>query len=261
MARWGFAFFDSGVRFDQPDAHPTTMRNLSRFLENPFDDDGIGIAKLIAFSTDCLQRMIANNPSGELSVRITAITSSLGQVTDCVTDDQTKLGVRKARKMAKDAFRKSIPDNVAKIIATVTAEYGQGSPEVTECVPSGRSVFSDCQDDEVSGHLDTLINGVTAYQATLGAPLVTKATALKTAWVTVYNASETSTGQKTTTELEKKLARENLQLMLFLTLLKLAEMFPRQPEKLALYMQQSLLEVPPTEEEPEPPVPPTPPTP
>lgn len=32
--------------------------------------------------------------------------------------------------------------------------------------------------------------------------------------------------------------------MLFLNLLKLAEMFPRQPEKLSLYMQQHLLEVP-----------------
>ena len=46
--------------------------------------------------------------------------------------------------------------------------------------------------------------------------------------------------------------------MLFLCLLKLAEMFPRQPEKLALYMQQHLLENPESPEEPEPPVPPPP---
>ena len=37
-------------------------------------------------------------------------------------------------------------------------------------------------------------------------------------------------------------ARENLQPMLFLNLLKLAEKWARQPEALALYMQQSLLE-------------------
>ncbi|MFN0078828.1 MAG: hypothetical protein ACKVY0_20395 [Prosthecobacter sp.] len=47
------------------------------------------------------------------------------------------------------------------------------------------------------------------------------------AWVAVYNASETSTGVKTTTEQGKKQARENLQLMLFLNLVKLMEMFPR----------------------------------
>jgi hypothetical protein len=38
-------------------------------------------------------------------------------------------------------------------------------------------------------------------------------------------------------------------------------MFPRQPEKLNLYMQQHLLENPPAPEEPEPPTPPAPPTP
>jgi hypothetical protein len=42
--------------------------------------------------------------------------------------------------------------------------------------------------------------------------------------------------------------------MLFLNLLKLAEMFARQPDKLDLYMQQSLLEDPPAA--PEPPTPP-----
>ena len=236
------------------------MKNLSRFLENPFDSAAVGIAKVIAFSTDNLQRMISNNSSGELSARITATTSALELVTDCVTDDQTRLGIRKARKMAKDSYRESLPEGVAKIVAAVTAEYGPGSPEVTECCPQGRTIFSSCQDDEVTGHLDTLINGVTAHQATLGAPLVAKATALKTAWVTIYAASESSTGAKTTTEEGKQLARENLQLMLYLNLCKLMEMFPRQPEKLTLYMQQSLLEVPTSEEEeePEPPAPPTP---
>lgn len=260
MARWGFAFFNSGVRFNQPDAHPTSMRNLSRFLENPFDDIGIAVARLIAFTTDSLQRMIANNSGGELSTRITATTSALTQVTDCVTDDQTRLGIRMARKQSKADFRAAIPAGVAKLVAAVTAEFGPDSPEVTECVPQGRSIFGTCQDDEVSGHLQTLINGITAHQAVLGATLVTKANALKTAWITVYNASETSSGAKTVSEQGKKMARENLQLMLFLNLTKLMEMFPRQPEKLALYMQQSLLEVPGSEEEeePEPPVPPTP---
>jgi hypothetical protein len=46
--------------------------------------------------------------------------------------------------------------------------------------------------------------------------------------------------------------------MLFLNLLKLCEMFPRQPDQLALYMRQDLLEGPEAPEEPEPPAPPTP---
>lgn len=90
-------------------------------------------------------------------------------------------------------------------------------------------------------------------------PLVAEATALKNAWAGIYAASEASSGAKTTTQEGKRLARENLQLMLFLNLLKVAEMFPRQPEKLPLYMQQHLLEnLQEQEEEPAPPPPPGP---
>lgn len=259
MARFDFSFFDSGVRFDTPDAQPSsTMRDLSRFLDNPFDDDGISVVELVAFTTDHLERMTANNSGGELSTRITATSQSLDVVADCVTDDQGRLGIRKARKMAKDNFRQTLPAAVTKIVAAVIAQYGDDSPEVTECVPNGRSIFSTCRDDQVEVHLQNLVNALTVHQADLGAPLITTATNLKTAWVTIYNASEASTGAKTTTEEGKKLARENLQLMLFLNLLKLAEMFPRQPEKLSLYMMQHLLENPSSGEEPEPPAPPQP---
>lgn len=256
MARYGAAFFDSGIRFDAPDAHPTSMRDLTRFLENPFDDRNISLDELLAFSTDHLERMIANNASGELSARITATTSALDLVEDSATDDQSKLGLRKARKVAKNAFRDALPVRVGKVMAGVSARYGPDSTVLIECCPQGRTVFSDCRDDKVKTHLEVLINAVTAHTADLGAPLVAEATAILTDWTAVYDESEGSTGAKTTTEAQKRAARENLQLMLFLNLLKLAEMWARQPEKLALYMQQSLLENHPAQ--PDEPAPPTP---
>lgn len=177
---------------------------------------------------------------------------------DCVTDDQTRLGIRKSRKQSKDEFRDNLPAAVAKLLAAVEAEFGPGSPQVVECVPSGRTVFGICRDDELGGHLQTLINGITAHQAQLGAPLVTRATNLKATWILAYQASETSSGAKATSEQGKRLARENLALMLYLNLVKLMEMFPRQPEKCAIYMQQSLLEVPGGEDDDEPPPAPSP---
>ena len=262
MARWGFAFFDSGVRFDSPDAHPTSMRTLSTFLENPFDDDGISMAELVAFSTDCLQRLIANNPGGELTPHITAITSSLSVVVDCVTQDQGKLGIRKASKMAKDNFRAEIiPSEVKRIEAGFIAAFGADSTVLLEALPQGRNIFNTCRDDQVEAQLLTLHAAATTHAASLAPATVTLATNLKNNWATIYAASEGSTGGKTTTQEGKKLARENLQQMLFLCLLKLAQMFARQPEKLSLYMQQHLLENPESAEEPEPPAPPTPPTP
>jgi len=258
MARFGFAFFDSGVRFNQPDAHPTTMRTLASFLQNPFDDPNISMAELIAFATDHLQRLSANNAGGELTTHIAALTSSLATVEDCVTDDQGRLGVRKARKQAKDDFRLQIPADVKRIEAGFIAAFGADSPVLLEALPQGRTLFNTCRDDQVEVHLQTLLDAATTHQASLAPATLTLATTLKNNWVTIYQASEASTGSKTVTQEGKKLARENLQLMLFLNLLKLAEMFPRQPEKLALYMMQHLLENPSAPEEPTPPVPPTP---
>ena len=259
MARWNFAFFDSGVRWDSPDAHPTTMRSLASFLENPFDDPGISMAELIAFTTDHLQRMSANNPGGELTARIAATTSSLGVVEDCVTDDQGRLGVRKARKQAKDDYRALIPAEVKRVEAGFIAAFGADSPILLEALPQGRTIFQSCRDDQVESHLQTLLNAATTHQASLAPATLALATSLKNNWVTIYQASEASTGSKTVSQEGKKLARENLQLMLFLNLLKLAEMFPRQPDQLALYMQQHLLENPAAPDDPPPP--PTPPNP
>lgn len=219
------------------------MRTLSTFLENPFDDPNISVAELIAFTTDCLHRLIANNPDGELTPNITAITSSLTAVEDCVTQDHGKLGIRKSAKRAKDNFRKYIlPAEVKRIEAGFIAALGADSPLLLEALPQGRNIFNTCRDDQVEVHLTTLHAAATTHAASLAPATVTQATNLKSSWATIYAASEASSGGKTTTQEGKKLARENLQLMLFLCLLKLAEMFPRQPGKLSLYMQQHLLE-------------------
>jgi hypothetical protein len=264
MARYDSGFrFDSGARFDEPDPtptpiQPTPMIDLHKFLINPFDDPDISMAELLAFSTDHLQRLIANNPGGVYAARITATNMAVNAVGDAFTDDLTQLGIRKARKAAKDASRRSLPEGVARIYGAVTARFGPKGVEVLECFPQGRKVFSDCTDDQVAQQLQVTINGVTAYQAQLGAPVLADATALLTGWNVVYNPSETATGGKVTTQAAKSAAREGLQLELFRNLLTLALAHARHPEQLDLYMRQSLLEDHPIGEPEPPPTPPTP---
>lgn len=260
MARFDFSFFDSGARFDTPDANPSsTMRNLANFLDNPFDDRDISEAELAAFTTDHLERMTANNPNHELTARITATQSAFDLFADCVTDNGARLAIRKARKLAKDHYRTTtIPRDVARIEGAFVSAYGADSPVLLEALPNGRSIFQTCRDDQVEAQLEILVQAVTAHQADLVPAIVTLTTALKANWLTVYAASEASTGNASTTQDGKRLARENLQLMLYLNLVKLMEMFPRQPEKMPIYMQQHLLENPQSGEEKEPEPPPTP---
>jgi hypothetical protein len=257
MARFGFSFFDSGARFDTPGANPSsTMRNLAHFLDNPFDDKEISEAELIAFTTDNLARFIANNANNEFTARITATQSAYDLFADCVTDDGARLAIRKARKLTKDNYREiTIPRDVARIEGALVSAYGEDSPVILEALPNGRSIFQTCRDDQVEAKLEILRLSVTAHQADLVPAIVTLTTALKTNWLTVYAASEASTGNKAVTQDGKRLAREGLQEMLYLNLVKLMEMFPRQPEKMKIYMQQHLLENPVSPEEPEPPAP------
>jgi hypothetical protein len=216
------------------------MRDLHYYLENPFDDPGISMTQLVNFTTDHVQRMSAN-VNGWIVPRITVTTNALTPVQNTFADDESKLALRKGKKQAKNAFRDTLPKAIGKIAVTVESKFGEGSPEFTQCFGHGRSIFSSCADDLLGPELISLVSGLTALQATLGAQVVTDATALLTGWNAVYTPSETATGTKTSSVAAKNAARQTLQLELFRTLLTIALNNPEQPANLDLYMQMSLL--------------------
>lgn len=165
MARWGH-FFYGQAHYDEPDVvhiKPTSMRDLHVYPTDPFDDPKISMAELLAFTSDHLQRATAN-PFAALTARIAPTNSALAQVTSAFTDDETKLGLRKARKVSKDAFRKTLPAAAGKIAVAVEKQFGEKSAEFVECFPHGRVIYSKCQDDKLASELQTLINGVTNHQ-------------------------------------------------------------------------------------------------
>jgi hypothetical protein len=80
------------------------------------------------------------------------------------------------------------------------------------------------------------------YQTQLGAPVVASATTLLSGWNAVYQPSESASSIKAAAMGGKNTARGALQLELFKNLLTIALQYPRQPEMVDVYMQQSLLE-------------------
>jgi hypothetical protein len=229
------------------------MIRFDRFFRNPFDDDGISLDELSAYTTDNLGRMIANNPGAFLNARITATTVAFTALETCVDDDQAKLGLRKARVMLKDQYRTTLPGHLEYIEAAIRATYkGAADAPVLECFPQGRTIFAKCTDDHLNNHLSTLVTQLTALTVPNG-PMPNSALGdaggLQSTWLALYGASESSSANKTATEEGKRTTRTALQLELFRNLLFLALTFPKEPEKAALYMRQSLLEDHPSEEE------------
>jgi hypothetical protein len=217
------------------------MNDLHRYLTNPFDDAHLSLDDLISFSTDHLSRFTANNPGAIFDDRIATTTTALNGVAGSYTDDKTALALRKSKKQLKKNFREALPASIAKIHGAVTAQYGENSAEETEIFPKGRTAFTRAHDGTLQEELETLVNGLTAHQADLGAAVVTTATSLVAGWKAVYQSSAESGGNKSKAVGDKLAARSALQLELFKNLLTIALNFPGQPEQLDTFMQQSLL--------------------
>jgi hypothetical protein len=217
------------------------MNDLSRFFLNPFDSRNVSLSGLLAFTTDHLARLAANDAGGVFAARRAATAAALAAVEQAFTDDETKLGLRKARKQTARAFRKALPAAVARINVAVKAKFGERSPEVAECFPEGRTGFARCPQDSLENHLETLSNGLKAHATDLDAAVLAQAEDLRTNWLTVRQSSQASSGVKAAAEAGRRNARRALQRELFLNLLAQAQNFPLQPEKLNLFMQPSRL--------------------
>ncbi len=217
------------------------MKKLTYFWISPFKSDRISVIGLIRFGTDMLQRLKARNVDGQFDGYISALETALAAMIAAFATDVGKLGIRKARKITKNRFRKALSQTIETIAAALTASFGAGSAELKEFFPHGRRIFSQCPDDELEGHLTSLADQVTAHEGQLGAELVSEASDLLDQWLDIHEASEESTGQKANTEAERRDIRANLEDELFDILLMLGSRHKNEPEKQGLYMQQYLL--------------------
>jgi len=163
------AFYDAeDAPAPPPNPQPIgNMRNLTRFLINPFTARGISLDELTAFASDHLERMVANNPGGILDTRIAATSAALDVLFAMAGSDAIKAGVRRARKAAKNAFRDALLNHARRIQGALETIYGVDSQEVMEAFPFGRSIYSQCTDDSMTFNLSPMTTVVAANAAAL----------------------------------------------------------------------------------------------
>ncbi len=218
------------------------MRRLLYYLVNPFKTRQVSVIGMIRFTTELLNRFVHQNDEGQFDERIEATEDALEHLVDAYTLDAAKLGVRKARKSTKNQFRATVLPAIETIYGQLTGVFGAGSDVLKEFFPFGRTIFSSCPDDMMTSHLTVLVEQATVHAADLDAGLITEITELRDSWVAIYDASEDSTGDKASTEANRRNARARMQDELYLCLLKIAEVHHQDtPDKLGLYMQQYLL--------------------
>lgn len=235
------------------------MIDLRKIFTNWFKDPAISFSELLKYAARHLQAMVANNPGALLNTRITATQTALAAVESGVTDVGTKAAIQESKTEIKNTFREALAENIRRIHGAVVAAFGDPSPQVTECFPEGRSVFTRCRDEELNNKLGQLVACLTPLQAQVGAPAVGNASGLLSTWTAIFAAQDVAMSLRGSTAESRDTAKANLQLQLYLNVLFLAQSFPDQPDKCDLYCpQQYLRNAQSPEETPPPPTPPTP---
>ena len=246
MARWGH-FRYGQAHYDEPESPAPRVRpdahlfDLHRPFFNPFDDPDISLNRLLTFTTDNLRRMQGGNTGGFLTARIAATTAALAGLNTAIQLDKGALGDRKSAKQFKTAFRRKLTAGLAEIQVALKNIYGRKSSALATFFPIGLTATGRARDEQLGNLLTVLVTALTEHQAETGAELVATATAWQTGWLAVHAPSKTASGAKDVAMNAKNAARKALQLELWLNWLTIARQFPRQPEKLDVYMRQYLI--------------------
>jgi len=217
------------------------MIDLTPFFRSPFAGRNVSFANLHKFTTDHLGLLKSNADAGNFTARQAATVSALAAFDAAIMDNEGQLGQRKMAKQNKKAFRKALPAEISKISIAIQAEFGVDALELTKCFPEGLIIFARCRDAMLENHLDVLIAGLTTLEPALEPGVRAQAEALRDQWLPLHAASGLAGADKKVTEQARRDARRNLERELYLNLLALAQAYPLQPEKLAEFMQVSLL--------------------
>lgn len=217
------------------------MTNLQTYFINPFLSTEIAFTRLLKYAARHLARMIASNPGSLLDTRITDTTTALNTVEAGVTDVATKQAIQESRTQIKEDFRVALRAHIRRIYGAVTGAFGDPSPELTECFPQGRVLFSDCKDEELNNALGQLVACLTPKSAQVGATIVTLATNLKTQWQTIYTQQDAAMSDRQMMAGARDEARTALAVELFKNLLLLVETYPNDLAKCDYYCPQQYL--------------------
>jgi hypothetical protein len=240
---------DAGWRLDTllppvvspPKTKKYRMTNLQTFFINPFLATEVTFSRLLKYSARHLARMIANNPGSLLDARITDTTTALNAAENTVTDVATKQAIQEARTQIKNDFREALPAHIRRVHGAVAGAFGDPSPEMTECFPQGRRVYSECKDEELNNKLGQLVACLTPKSAQVGATIVTLATNLKTQWQSIFSQQDQAMSDREVTAEGRDTARTELAEELFLNLLLLVETYPNDLAKCDYYCPQQYL--------------------
>ena len=217
------------------------MMRISRYFEIGFDDAEISGEELRSFTEDHIGKVRAD---GSHAAMLTATEAAFGPFDEALSVRAQQIGSLGGNTVSKNDLLQLFRTKIRQREGRVTDSFGKGSAEYREIFPQGIRYYTRATMETIKQRLDYAVEKFTKHQAKLGAELVTEFTELRTNF---NNAREDQVDDKGSVSKARdavKTTRRTLELQLTDNLLTLAKEFKGQPDKAALFFDQSRLEDP-----------------
>ncbi len=239
------------------------MIDLKKYFEIPFEDPAISFDECLLFSEDHLAKLKGQNDAGpyagQLLALVTPTQTAFDAFNNAMSERDSQTASREGGTMTKDQALEAFQMHVRRREGTIKGAFGKPSPQYEQFFPRGLSEYNRATMANAEVLMDRMVTKTTAFQTDLGVPMVTEFTSLRAAFVTARAAQLDQKSDVTGARDALYAARGVLEAQMTVNLLTLAIKFMKQPEKVALFFNQSLLEDAVRSQEEEPPAPPAPP--
>jgi hypothetical protein len=216
------------------------MPRLSSLFETWFDHPSITAAGLSAFATDHLLRLAENNPlvnatDGAFDAPIAELSAALDLVGVKTSSESIALSVRRARTAAKTKQLSRVVETLLNRARDLEHRFGNDSPQWLEFFPEGIEPIAGMRGPDVLPTLERVIIAARRH-----APdYVLEFLSLRSTWRAIYGTCM----RAEVMEGDVHEALDRLRKALMKSALTLASHFPGQPDKAAVYFDQSRLPV------------------
>ena len=198
------------------------MLELTRLVNDIFDDKDLSDSNLRAYADDHLIRLANNNPGSVYTPLITDTTTAYTAYYGSMTDEATKEAVSEGLTITMNTAKDAVLEKLSKQRDLVAYKFGADSPTYQQFFPQGMDEYRRAQLDDLTTILDRYSAAANLHLTADFPAEVTEVDALVTAYKDARTAQRDAFSETDTLRTDRRENRKTLTLQLTKNILTLA---------------------------------------
>lgn len=215
--------------------------DLKRYFDNNFDDREISDDELKTFAEDHLRRLANNNQNDQFGPLLTATTTAYTDFFGDISDEATHTAVREGLTLRVNETFQAFMALVRRREGAVRSQYGKDSAEYEEFFPQGLTEYTVADMGNAERLMNRFVDTADAHKTELGQAFHDEFVALRDAFTTARQAQLGKKSAVSGAKSDAKAARKVLTKQLMVNLLTIAAKNVGEPDKAAVYFDQSII--------------------